>query len=248
MVTKLSVSKLDEPTDKGIVGFATATFDDTVTVNSITIREKQDGSGLYVRMPQRKTTNGQYIDVAHPLNGDTRKEMNNLILDCYEKGISQYDGTHMADRNTVKVEAQNCIKYEPGKYGNALGRLDIVVNDMVIHNAKLFANRNGEVNLFLPNYKDSKGEYHSICIPSNKDAYQEIKIAALKEYNTEYKYQECTPEQAEQIKDVGINVKKRDLKNGNVSVKFNANDEQRINNTLQALAAKQAIQSKPSIG
>ncbi len=251
MITKLTVTKLDEPRENGIVGFATATFDDTFLMNSISIRQKQDGSGLYVRLPQRKTKDGNYIDVAHPLTYDARQEMNKLILDCYQKGITNYDahtlGIQDLDRNTVHIDAQNCLKYEQGKFGNTLARMDVVVNDMVIHNAKLYSNNNGEIGLSLPNYRDSKGNYHSICIPTDKAAFQELKTAAINEYKAEYSFKECTPAELKAIKDVGISVKEKQLPEGTFSVKFNSADTQRINNTLQAFAAAAKQSANPVI-
>ena len=41
--------------------------------------------GYFVSMPHRKTPDGQYKDVAHPINTDTRELINKVVLEAFEK-------------------------------------------------------------------------------------------------------------------------------------------------------------------
>ena len=230
MITNLRITPLEEPRND-IVGFATATFDDTFTVNSITIRQKQDKSGYYVRMPQKKTQNGNYIDVAHPLSPETRQQMNNLIINSFQNNNLKQDFNLTS---SVNVSAQNCVKYTPGKYGNALGRLDIVVNDMVIHNCKVIAKGTGEPYISMPNFKDREGNFHSLVVPSSKEAYKEMTIEAMREYNTEYMVDKCNAEQLKALEETDIKFSAKATKGDNFAIKFNADDVQRVQNVLKA--------------
>ena len=43
--------------------------------------------GLFIAMPSRKAVNGEYRDIAHPINSDTREQMQEIILQEYEKAL-----------------------------------------------------------------------------------------------------------------------------------------------------------------
>lgn len=230
MITKLRITPLDEPRENGIVGFATATFNNTFTLNSISIREKADKTGLYVRLPMKKTTDGQYVDVVHPINAESRKVMSDTILKAFEQG--DYLQDFQQERVATKISAQNCVKYPEGKYGNAIGRVDVIVNDMVIHNCRLSMNENGEPRVNMPGYKDKDGNYHSLCVPHDKEAYQEITLASMKEYNTEYMFREVSPQELDALKNTDIPIKMRE-KNGVTAIKFDVKDAQRVDNALK---------------
>ena len=75
--------------------FGTINIDDLVEIRGIRIFEgvNKDGENkLYVSMPQSqdKKTN-EYHDVAFPINGDLRKEINKAVLDKYENGDKSKD-------------------------------------------------------------------------------------------------------------------------------------------------------------
>lgn len=62
---------------------ATITIDDCFVVHDIKIFEK-DGE-RFISMPSRKTSEGEYKDIAHPLNTETRNYLQTLILDKYRE-------------------------------------------------------------------------------------------------------------------------------------------------------------------
>ncbi len=63
------------------------TFDDEFAVHDIKIIEGE--KGLFIAMPSRKTTDGEYRDIAHPINSETRDRIQKLILEKYEEVLEQ---------------------------------------------------------------------------------------------------------------------------------------------------------------
>jgi stage V sporulation protein G len=61
------------------------TLDDEFVVHDIKVIEGE--KGLFIAMPSRKSGNGEYRDVAHPINSDTREGIQKVILESYEKAI-----------------------------------------------------------------------------------------------------------------------------------------------------------------
>ena len=45
--------------------------------------------GLFVAMPSRKATDGEYRDIAHPINSRTRERIQNIILEKYEEALTE---------------------------------------------------------------------------------------------------------------------------------------------------------------
>ena len=60
---------------------ASVTFDDSLVVHDIKVIEGQ--SGLFIAMPSRKTPDGEYRDIAHPINSETREKLQNIVLEKY---------------------------------------------------------------------------------------------------------------------------------------------------------------------
>ena len=127
-ISKFTISPLAQPIN-GSVAVCSATFYNTLTVNGITINEGKNG--LYVKMPQKRTKQGRFIDVAHPLSADGRRNINETLLTAYKSGVLKQEFEVAPPK---KIAAQNAVKYPP-EYGNSLARLDVVVGDMVVHNA-----------------------------------------------------------------------------------------------------------------
>jgi stage V sporulation protein G len=58
------------------------TIDDEFVVHDIKVIEGE--KGLFIAMPSKKTLGGEYRDIAHPINSDTREQIQSLILRRYE--------------------------------------------------------------------------------------------------------------------------------------------------------------------
>lgn len=63
--------------------FASVVFDDSFIVNDVRVIEGREGQ-VFVTMPARKTRNGQMRDIAHPLNSETREQIEQRVLEEYE--------------------------------------------------------------------------------------------------------------------------------------------------------------------
>lgn len=59
------------------------TIDECFVVHDIKIFEREDGYAI--AMPSRKTTDGKYKDIAHPLNSETREMLQSIILSEYQR-------------------------------------------------------------------------------------------------------------------------------------------------------------------
>lgn len=59
------------------------TIDDEFVVHDIKVIEGE--KGLFIAMPSRKTSDGEYRDIAHPINSETRNEIQDLILNKYQE-------------------------------------------------------------------------------------------------------------------------------------------------------------------
>ena len=63
--------------------YVTVTFDDCFVVHNVKIIEGKNGA--FIAMPSRKTKKGEYKDVAHPINSDFRGELQDRILEEYDR-------------------------------------------------------------------------------------------------------------------------------------------------------------------
>jgi stage V sporulation protein G len=76
------VYPIDEP--KGnTLAFANVGVEDLVAINGIRVVNGE--KGLFVAMPQSKDKNGEYHDIAFPINGELRKDMNKAVLGAYKE-------------------------------------------------------------------------------------------------------------------------------------------------------------------
>lgn len=63
------------------------TLDDVFVVHDIKVIEGD--KGLFIAMPSKKATDGEYRDIAHPINSDTRESIQRLILERYESALEE---------------------------------------------------------------------------------------------------------------------------------------------------------------
>ena len=63
------------------------TLDDEFVVHDIKVIEGE--KGLFIAMPSRKAADGEYRDIAHPINSATRSEIQEIVLRKYEETLIQ---------------------------------------------------------------------------------------------------------------------------------------------------------------
>ncbi|SHF03303.1 septation regulator SpoVG [Alkalibacter saccharofermentans] len=86
-ITDVRVRKISkEGKMKAIVS---VTFDDQFVVHDIKIIEGQNG--LFIAMPSRKTPDGEFKDIAHPINMDTRTQIQDSVLEKYTAVLEEQD-------------------------------------------------------------------------------------------------------------------------------------------------------------
>ncbi len=83
VVTDVRVRKiLTEGKMKAIVS---VTLDDMFVIHDVKVVEGQNG--LFVAMPSRKTPDGEFRDIAHPITSSAREVIQNAVLQAYEAAI-----------------------------------------------------------------------------------------------------------------------------------------------------------------
>lgn len=81
---RVRLVKKDEGKLKAV---ASVTIDDCFVVHDVKILEGQDD--FFIAMPSKKTPDGEYKDIVHPLNTETREMLKKVVLDEFEKARSQ---------------------------------------------------------------------------------------------------------------------------------------------------------------
>lgn len=86
-ITDVRVRKVTK--DGKMKAVVSITIDDEFVVHDIKVIEGE--KGLFIAMPSRKATDGEYRDIAHPINSGTRDRIQNLILKKYEEASQETD-------------------------------------------------------------------------------------------------------------------------------------------------------------
>ena len=79
-ITEITISLQDE--DK-LKAFVNVIFDDCFVVHELRIIDGK--AGLFVAMPSRKMPNGEFKDVAHPINQETRNMIERIVIEAYNQ-------------------------------------------------------------------------------------------------------------------------------------------------------------------
>ena len=81
-ITSVNVRKIEKEGSR-MKGIASILLDDSFAVHDIRIIEGKEG--LFIAMPSRKNADGEYHDIAHPINAETRKMFEDAIFEAYNK-------------------------------------------------------------------------------------------------------------------------------------------------------------------
>ena len=80
-ITEVRIRKIK--TNNRIVALATIEIDNCFMVNEVKVLKGENG--LFIAMPSRKTSNGEYRDIAYPINKEIRELIQNVIIKEYNK-------------------------------------------------------------------------------------------------------------------------------------------------------------------
>ena len=84
-ITDIRIRKVEkEGKMKAVVSI---TIDDEFVVHDIKVIEGE--KGVFVAMPSRKSATGEYRDIAHPINSETRDYVQKIILEKYEEALQE---------------------------------------------------------------------------------------------------------------------------------------------------------------
>ena len=84
-ITDIRIKKVSA--DSRMKAVASVTFDNSFVVHDIKLIEGQDK--LFTAMPSRKTPDGEYKDIAHPINSEMRTLLEQAILAKYEEELDE---------------------------------------------------------------------------------------------------------------------------------------------------------------
>ena len=85
-ITSVTVRKIEKENSR-MKGIASVLIDDCFAVHDIRIIEGDNG--LFIAMPSKKAVDGEYRDIAHPINSRTRERIQNFILEKYEEALAE---------------------------------------------------------------------------------------------------------------------------------------------------------------
>lgn len=87
-ITDIRIRKLN--TEGKMKAVVSVTFNDAFVVHDIKVIEGLDK--LFIAMPSRKTPDGEFKDIAHPINPQMRDMLQRVILEKYEATLAETEG------------------------------------------------------------------------------------------------------------------------------------------------------------
>ncbi|MGN0293998.1 MAG: septation regulator SpoVG [Lachnospiraceae bacterium] len=86
-ITDVRVRKISSENSSKMKAIASITIDGVFVVHDIKILEGE--KGMFIAMPSRKSSDGEFRDIAHPINTETREMLQTLILEKYNETEEQ---------------------------------------------------------------------------------------------------------------------------------------------------------------
>ena len=80
-ITDVRVKKIDS--QNKMKAIASITIDEVFVIHDIKVIESE--KGLFIAMPSKKTPDGKFKDIAHPINTETRELIQNAIIQKYNE-------------------------------------------------------------------------------------------------------------------------------------------------------------------
>lgn len=86
-ITEIRITLRNE---EKLKAFANVTFNNAFVVRGLKVIKGK--KGFFISMPSRKRKDGTHHDIAHPINNDTRKRIEDAVLEAYEKELKDRSG------------------------------------------------------------------------------------------------------------------------------------------------------------
>jgi stage V sporulation protein G len=106
-ITQIRVFPVDE---EKLKAFVSMIIDDCFVVSDIKII--QGNNGLFVSMPSKKRKNGTFRDIAHPLNNETRRMIEEAIIKEYRDAVAEGGGDSSAPIRELSESESGAIDHE----------------------------------------------------------------------------------------------------------------------------------------
>lgn len=167
------VYPLDNAESK-VKAVASVNFGGNIAVKNVKIVEGENG--LYVQMPQYKTPDNEYENLAFPVTKEFREQLNQAVLNEFHNPIEKENS--LPEEVKIKVSTSPINIEKSGIKAIS----SITLNDsMVIKNIRVIEGSKG---LFvqMPNYKDREGNYHDIAFPVTKEFREKLFSTVLDSY------------------------------------------------------------------
>ncbi len=183
---------------------ASITLNNCFVVHNIKVIEGE--KGLFIAMPSTKNSKGIYVDIAHPINRETRQMIEEKVNKAFQEMVDKEEskmemGTFENKDSQSNFQVTNVkVNLYPNSKTRLRGKASITLNDcFVVHGIKIIE---GERSLFIamPSTKNSKGVYIDIAHPITQETRQMIEEKCKKVFQevTENNFQS---EENEQIED-----------------------------------------------
>ena len=122
-ITDIRVRKVD--TQGKLKAYVTVTFDACFVVHNVKVIE--GGDRVFIAMPSRKTKNGDFKDVAHPITSEFRNMLQEKIVAAYEADDGSLPDSPGGDRKPGTADAEPSVSgpYGPPPVGGAQSGDDV---------------------------------------------------------------------------------------------------------------------------
>ena len=84
-ITDVRIRKVEK--ERKMKAIVSITIDNEFVIHDIKVIEGE--KGLFIAMPSRKSADGEYRDIANPINSETRQEIQNIIIEKYNQVIAE---------------------------------------------------------------------------------------------------------------------------------------------------------------
>ena len=189
------VYPIDNP-ERKTLAFASVAFkvdgEDLAAIRGIRVVDSKKGP--FVAMPQSQDKTGLYHDIAFPIDGDLRKNLNASVLDEYgqqsslppeHRGYQKPDAEASISRqpNDVKLDVKVFPIAKPN--GDTLAFASVALDDIVaIRGIRVVSSEKGNF-ISLPQSQDSEGKFHDVAFPINGELRRTLSNAVLSAYRQE---------------------------------------------------------------
>ncbi len=156
------------------------------------IKEYEDSNQLYIAMPSKlfffyaDDKQGIFLNVAHPINRESRQNLEAEIINCYNKVKDNshiYEDSLNNDFEDINITNINLdIPRYPNSPSNYLMQASITIdNSYCIHDIKIIEHNN-ELFIAFPSRKTNNNEYKDLVHPTKKEVREKIANAILMKY------------------------------------------------------------------